>query len=93
MNFELTANQLDAQKIARDFAENVLNRDILDRDASARFPRELYDEMGRMGLIGIPYPVEAGGPICPMSCPWRKFPKWTPPWESPTPCVPLCSAE
>lgn len=61
MNFELTTNQLDAQKIARDFAENVLNRDILDRDASARFPRELYDEMGRMGLIGIPYPVEAGG--------------------------------
>lgn len=61
MNCELTTNQLDAQKIARDFAENVLNRDILDRDASARFPRELYDEMGRMGLIGIPYPVEAGG--------------------------------
>ncbi|HJB99307.1 MAG TPA: acyl-CoA dehydrogenase family protein [Candidatus Flavonifractor merdavium] len=61
MNFELTQNQLDAQKIARDFAKNTLSKDILTRDASAEFPRELYDEMGRMGLIGIPYSVEMGG--------------------------------
>lgn len=61
MNFELTTNQLDAQKIARDFTENTLSKNILDRDASAEFPRDLFDEMGRMGLIGLPYPVEMGG--------------------------------
>lgn len=61
MNFELTSNQLSAQKIARDFAEKTLSKDILARDASGEFPRELYDEMGRMGLIGLPYPVEMGG--------------------------------
>ena len=61
MNFELTKNQLDAQKIAKDFAETALAKDILTRDATAEFPRDLYDEMGRMGLIGIPYPVDMGG--------------------------------
>ena len=61
MNFELTQNQLNAQKIARNFSESTLSEDILTRDATAEFPRHLYDEMGRMGLIGIPYPVEMGG--------------------------------
>ena len=61
MNFELIQNQLNAQKIARNFSESTLSEDILTRDATAEFPRHLYDEMGRMGLIGIPYPVEMGG--------------------------------
>lgn len=61
MNFELTANQLDAQKIARDFTERTLAKDILERDAAAEFSRAHFDEMGRMGLIGLPYPVEMGG--------------------------------
>ena len=61
MNFELTVNQVDAQKIARDFAEKTLAKNILDRDASGEFPRDLFDEMGRMGLIGLPYAPEMGG--------------------------------
>ena len=61
MNFELTKNQLAAKEIAHDFARNTLAKDILVRDASAEFPRDLYDQMGRMGLIGLPYGPEMGG--------------------------------
>lgn len=61
MNFELSQNQAAIRSLAQNFAEAELAKEILARDESGEFPRELYDQMGRMGLIGIPYPVEMGG--------------------------------
>jgi len=61
MNFELTENQTSIQQMVRNFAEKELQKDILVRDASGEFPRDLYDQMGKMGLIGLPYPKEYGG--------------------------------
>ena len=61
MNFELSQNQEAIRSLAQNFAEAELAKEILARDESGEFPRELYDQMGRMGLIGIPYPVEMGG--------------------------------
>ncbi len=61
MNFELSQNQEAIRSLAQNFAETELAKEILARDESGEFPRELYDQMGRMGLIGIPYPVEMGG--------------------------------
>ncbi|MPM23660.1 Acyl-CoA dehydrogenase, short-chain specific [bioreactor metagenome] len=61
MNFELTAEQKSIQELVRSFAEKELQKDILVRDASGEFPRGLYDQMGKMGLIGLPYPKEYGG--------------------------------
>ena len=61
MNFELSQNQEAIRSLAQNFAETELAKEILARDESGEVPRELYDQMGRMGLIGIPYPVEMGG--------------------------------
>jgi len=56
MNFELSPEQKSIQELVRSFAEKELQKDILVRDASGEFPRDLYDQMGKMGLIGLPYP-------------------------------------
>lgn len=61
MNFELTTQQETIQKVVRDFAQNELQPGVRERDAEAKFDRKLYDKMGQMGLIGLPYPSEFGG--------------------------------
>lgn len=30
-------------------------------DRLARFPREVFDELGQLGVLGLPFPVEVGG--------------------------------
>ncbi|MBQ9032305.1 MAG: acyl-CoA dehydrogenase family protein [Parasporobacterium sp.] len=61
MNFELFEEQKTIQETVRKFSEEKLLPGILERDAVSEFPSELYSEMGKMGLIGLPYPVEFGG--------------------------------
>ena len=61
MDFTLTEKQLEIQAAAKQFAEQKLAKDILARDEAAEFPRDLYAELGEMGFIGLPYPVEYGG--------------------------------
>ena len=61
MNFQLNAQQLQIQAMAREFAEKELAKDILVRDESREFPMGLFHKMGEMGLIGLPYPQEYGG--------------------------------
>ena len=34
---------------------------MAERDEKEIFPREIFDEMGRLGFLGIPYPEEYGG--------------------------------
>lgn len=61
MNFELSAEQKSIQKTVREFTEKELQKDILVRDETREFPMDLYEKMGQMGLIGLPYPKEYGG--------------------------------
>ena len=61
MNFQLTDQQLQIQALARKFAEDELAKDVLTRDESREFPKEIFSKMGKLGLIGIPYPKEFGG--------------------------------
>ena len=60
-NFELSEDHLQIQKMARNFAEKELAKDILTRDASREFPMDLFHKMGELGFIGLPHPVEFGG--------------------------------
>jgi len=61
MNFQLTEEQLQVQKTVREFAETKILPGVLHTDATSEFPVELYHEMGKLGLIGLPYPKEYGG--------------------------------
>ena len=61
MNFELTNEQKDIQKLARDFAEKELLPQVRERDESGEFPLEAFRKLGKTGIYGLPYPKEYGG--------------------------------
>jgi alkylation response protein AidB-like acyl-CoA dehydrogenase len=61
MQFQLTEDQKMVQKLARDFAEKKLAPSVAERDAKEEFSRELFDEMGAMGLTSICFPENYGG--------------------------------
>ncbi|UOR12588.1 acyl-CoA dehydrogenase [Halobacillus amylolyticus] len=61
MNFELTKEQEMTRKMVRDFADRVIRPRAVDIDVNAEFPKDIFDEMGRLGLLGIPFPEEYGG--------------------------------
>ncbi len=61
MDFELTEMQLDIANLAKDFAEKRLLPTVKDRDEKETFDRSILDEMGQLGLLGIPWSEEEGG--------------------------------
>lgn len=61
MNFELTKEQEMIRNLARDFAENVIQPRAIDIDKSGTFPVDIFDQMGELGLMGIPFSEEFGG--------------------------------
>ena len=61
MNFELTNEQKDIQKLAWDFAEKELLPQVRERDESGEFPLEAFRKLGKTGIYGLPYPKELGG--------------------------------
>lgn len=61
MNFKLTRNQSEAQKLAREIAQNQLAPGVVERDETSMFPVDIYKQMAQLGLIGLPYGKEYGG--------------------------------
>ncbi|PYZ96117.1 acyl-CoA dehydrogenase [Alteribacter lacisalsi] len=61
MEFLLTEEQQMIRKMVRDFAENEVAPTAAERDEEERFDREIFDQMGELGLTGIPWPEEYGG--------------------------------
>jgi alkylation response protein AidB-like acyl-CoA dehydrogenase len=61
MNFSLTEEHLLIQQSARDFAENVLKQGVIERDEVQKFPRELIQQMGEQGFLGMMVSPEYGG--------------------------------
>ena len=61
MNFELNEQQLSIQKMAREFTEKRVAPKVLERDETRVYDVELYQELSRMGFIGLPYAKEYGG--------------------------------
>lgn len=58
----LSEDHKQVQEMARQFADNVIRpvAESLDRDE--RFPGEIYEQMGELGLFGIGVPEKMGGP-------------------------------
>ncbi|TMW72136.1 acyl-CoA dehydrogenase [Alteribacter natronophilus] len=61
MEFLLTEEQQMIRKMVRDFAENEVAPTAAERDEEERFDRAIFDQMGELGLTGIPWPEEYGG--------------------------------
>lgn len=58
----ITDTQRQVRDMARQFADEVIRpaAEALDRDE--RFPVEIYEQMGALGLFGVGVPEEMGGP-------------------------------
>ena len=62
MNFELSDEQKDIQKAAREFAQGEFDPDLaLELDEGAKFPESLWKKAAQLGFIGMHYPEELGG--------------------------------
>ncbi|WP_181348529.1 acyl-CoA dehydrogenase [Thalassobacillus sp. CUG 92003] len=61
MNFELTKEQEMTRKMVRDFAVETIQPRAIDIDKNGEFPEDIFKEMGKLGLLGIPFPEEYGG--------------------------------
>jgi len=61
MNFVLTAEQEGIRKLVREFTEKSIAPTAAERDEKELFSREIFDEMGKLGIQGLPYPEEYGG--------------------------------
>ena len=61
MNFILTPEQEDIKKLVREFAAKSIAPTAAERDEKEHFPRELFDEMGKLGFLGLPYDEKYGG--------------------------------
>jgi alkylation response protein AidB-like acyl-CoA dehydrogenase len=65
MDFELTQEQRDIQKAAREFAQGEFDKEkILEWEQTHTFPREIWKKASQLGFIGIHFPEEYGGQGC-----------------------------
>lgn len=61
MNFSLTEEQKLIQQAARDFAQNELLPEVIERDDAQRFPKEEVHKMGQLGFMGMMVDPKYGG--------------------------------
>ncbi|MFM7730049.1 MAG: acyl-CoA dehydrogenase family protein, partial [Flavobacteriales bacterium] len=61
MNFEKSENQLMIAQMVRDFAEKEIRNRVMEWDEAQTFPRELFQKMGELGLMGVLVPEAYGG--------------------------------
>lgn len=54
--------QCQVRMMARQFADDIVRPVAEELDREERFPREIYSQMGQLGLFGIGVPEELGGP-------------------------------
>jgi alkylation response protein AidB-like acyl-CoA dehydrogenase len=61
MHFDLTDEQKNIQRLARDFAQQEVKPVAEELDRTKSFPYEIVQKLGELGLMGMPYPEEYGG--------------------------------
>jgi alkylation response protein AidB-like acyl-CoA dehydrogenase len=61
MNFDLSAEHELIRKTVREFAQGEVAPVAEELDRTKAFPYEIVAKLGKLGLMGIPFPQEYGG--------------------------------
>ena len=61
MNFEISELTQQVGQVARDFSKKHIAPNVMEWDESQYFPKEVMQEMGKLGLMGIFIPEKYGG--------------------------------
>ncbi len=56
-----TAEETELLTVVREFGRTTIAPRAAAAEAEARFPRESFDELARLGLTGLPFPEDVGG--------------------------------
>ncbi|WP_042478283.1 acyl-CoA dehydrogenase family protein [Bacillus ndiopicus] len=61
MFFDLTDEQRMIQRTMKEFADEVVAPGAIERDRKKAFPKEIFQQLAEMGIMGLPFPEEYGG--------------------------------
>jgi len=61
LDFQLNDEQLQLRKSIREFAEREIAPHVMKWDEASEFPLEVVKELGKMGVLGMIFPIEYGG--------------------------------
>ncbi len=61
LNFEFSEEQELFRRTVREFAKKEIAPKIRETEQKGKFPWELYQKMGKAGLLGLRFPKEYGG--------------------------------
>ncbi|ADJ15677.1 acyl-CoA dehydrogenase [Halalkalicoccus jeotgali] len=61
MDFSLSSEQKQIREMVAEFVDEEIKPRASEIDENDEFPRDLIEEMGELGLMGIPFPEEYGG--------------------------------
>ncbi|MCM3089338.1 Acyl-CoA dehydrogenase [Bhargavaea ginsengi] len=61
MNFDLTDEQQMIRKTIREFADEVVAPGAIERDRTKEFPKDIFRQLGEMGMMGLPFDEKYGG--------------------------------
>ncbi|MBM7602288.1 alkylation response protein AidB-like acyl-CoA dehydrogenase [Metabacillus crassostreae] len=61
MDFELTKEQKMIRKVIHEFAEAKVAPGADERDSSGVFPKEIFDQLADLGMMGLPFSEQYGG--------------------------------
>jgi alkylation response protein AidB-like acyl-CoA dehydrogenase len=61
MNFQINKDQEQIRNKVREFAEKKIAPIAAELDAGNKFPEDIVKEMGRLAIMGLPFPPSCGG--------------------------------
>ena len=61
LNFDLTVEQMMIKKMIRKFADEKVAPGAIDRDRTKTFPVEVFKQLSKMGMMGLPFSEKYGG--------------------------------
>jgi short-chain 2-methylacyl-CoA dehydrogenase len=61
MNFDLTDEQRNIQRLAHDFAQQEVKPVAEELDRTKSFPYEIVGRLAELGMMGMPFPEQYGG--------------------------------
>ena len=61
MNYDLTQEQQMIKRTIKEFADEVVAPGAIERDRTKTFPKEIFQQLADMGMMGLPFAEEYGG--------------------------------